>query len=639
MTLEPLELLLLPWFLLFGGTGAQIQPSFPWGASTSAGLEPRGGTPSTSPPPEPETPTTPLGVSLEEEPRLPPLVTMTPDPFRGEEQAELEPEVVWLEVEEFGVTARRYWFKSQIALICTCDLLQDSCDVNCCCDKDCYLPKPEMIFSYCLPGSYRLMDWVCLESSIFFLSNSPFPSKNLVSVNGIQQFCIQVNNPILNYFQHLQKVNETNVQTLVAQYGATAFFSVPQSMSSFSSFYMAGDPILIYFPQWSLLSLFKQPAGVGPTGLCTEKNPARFLESRSTICIRFFRNIRSSCTTDPSLRASSYHNFMVLKVPKGVTDLQNMQVPITVISEPVSPLLVGDTCHNAVSKVIYDIETNGTSGIQKISASFNFTNLSGVPEAFLEQHITIRFYIKDFQKKKSFSVERSGNPGYIFGKPLLVLQGNSSGTMTISQSHSDGSCSVNREKVQFGMNMMTGCMFRIENKDCDNLQEELYKTLSGTPRPLYLGIVGNSDPFRKGDWVKIFSKNCNVTKNEQAKDCTSCCLIPFSLEIQIVWARVGSWTNSQAHVIGGRYQYQCSFIKLPSSMPEISLTTFVSFSDVTMKPSFVKEQPKINWRLPLTYVIPPAREWNGEMESLRSLSIPLVLLCMSLHGLLSLEMN
>jgi len=153
---------------------------------------------------------------------------------------------------------------------------------------------------------------------------------------------------------------------------------------------------LTYFPKWSVISLLRQPAGVGAGGLCAESNPAGFLESKSTTCARFFKNLTSSCTLDPALNAASYYNFSVLKVPKGMTDLQNMkfQVPVTLISQAGSPLLSGNTCQNVVYQVIYEIETNGTFGIQKVSVSFGQTNLTVEPGTSLQQHFLIRFRVR-----------------------------------------------------------------------------------------------------------------------------------------------------------------------------------------------------------------------------------------------------
>ncbi|XP_072482319.1 tectonic-3 isoform X2 [Notamacropus eugenii] len=553
MAPAPLELLVLPCFLLAGGARAQTELPPRGGAVSTAGIEP----------PDAMTPgllveeTTP-GVLLEETtPGLLPETTL--EVFLEETTPGIYPEFLDLTPDPFATEAvedgHQLWSQFRLAGVCTCDLTPTSCDVNCCCDRECYVSGPKTLFSFCLPGSYRAIEWKCVDSTVIFQSNAPFYSSILEMPDEGQQFCVQLRNPKLNYFQPLRKVDRTNIQSLIKEYGSTSFLSVPQSMPTFSSFYMAGDPILIYFPKWSLLSYFKQPTGIGRREICNENNVARFLESGSTTCNRFFSNLTRSCTTDALLRGTSYHNFMVLKVPKGVTDLENMQVPITLTSEPVSPQLNGNTCLNVVSQVLYDIETNGTFGILKITLSFILTNLSGDPGAFIQQHFTTRFHT--FQHRRTaLPLTRSGNPGYIFGMPLLVLKGDTSDPMTISQSHSDGSCSVNRRKVEFGVNMMTGCKFRVQYRNCDHLQDEIYKTLSGTSSPVYLGIVGNSEPSHRGHWVTVFTKNCSAL----AKNCTSCCCIPFSLEIQILWAYVGLQSNPEAHVFGGRYLYQCNCI-------------------------------------------------------------------------------
>ncbi|XP_058528058.1 tectonic-3 isoform X2 [Ochotona princeps] len=276
--------------------------------------------------------------------------------------------------------------------ICICDLTAGTCDVNCCCDRDCYLLHPMTVFSFCLPGSVRSSNWVCIDNSLIFRSNSPFPSRVVLDSNGIRQFCVHVNNTKLNYFQKLQKVNASNFEALAAEFGGDSFASTAPTQALLP-FYKAGDPVLTYFPKWSAVSLLRQPAGVGAGGLCAESNPAGFLESRSTTCTRFFKNLASSCTFDPALDAASYYNFTVLRVPRGMTDLQNMkfQVPVTLASQADPPFLAGNACQNVVSQVIYEIETNGTFGIQRVTVSFGQTNLTVEPGASLQQHFIIRF--------------------------------------------------------------------------------------------------------------------------------------------------------------------------------------------------------------------------------------------------------
>nr|XP_058910489.1 tectonic-3 isoform X2 [Kogia breviceps] len=476
--------------------------------------------------------------------------------------------------------------------ICVCDLTPGACDMNCCCDRDCYLLHPRTVFSFCLPGSVRSSSWVCVDHSLIFRSNSPFPSRVFMDSNGIKQFCVHVNNSKLTYFQKLQKVNATSFQALATEFGGESFTSTFQTQSP-PPFYRAGDPILTYFPKWSVIGLLRQPAGVGAGGLCAESNPAGFLESKSTTCARFFKNLADSCTSDPTLNAASYHNFTVLKVPRGLSDLQNtkFQVPVTPLSQADSPLLAGNTCQNVVSQAFQ----------QSTAAS-----LTGF---------------------------RSGNPGYIAEKPLLALTGDRRHSMTLLQSKGDGTCSIKRHEVQFGVNAISGCKLRLKRVDCSHLQQEIYQTLHGSPRPEHVAIFGNADPAQKGEWTRILSRNCSVS----AMHCTSCCVIPVSLEIQILWAYVGLQSNPQAHVSGARFLYHCQPIQDSQQETEVPLTTVVTFVDITQKPELPRGQPRMDWKLPFDFFFPFKMVFSRGVDSQKGSVSPILILCLLLLGVLNLE--
>ncbi|XP_058553281.1 tectonic-3 isoform X4 [Neofelis nebulosa] len=482
--------------------------------------------------------------------------------------------------------------------VCVCDLTPGTCDINCCCDRDCYLLHPRTVFSFCLPGSVRSSSWMCVDNSLIFRSNSPFPSRVFMDSGGVRQFCVLVNNSRLNYFQKLQKVNATNFQALATEFGGESFTSTFQTQSP-PPFYRAGDPILTYFPKWSVISLLRQPAGVGAGGLCAESNPAGFLESKSTTCARFFKNLANSCTLDPALNAASYYNFTVLKVPRGMTDLQNtkFQVPVTLVSQAGSPLLSGNICQNVVSQVIYEIETNGTFGIQKVSVSFGQTNLTVEPDTSLQQHFLIRF------------------------------------RMTLLQSQGDGICSVKKHEVQFGVNAISGCKLRQKKVDCSHLQQEIYQTLHGKTSPEHVAIFGNADPAQKREWTRILSRNCSVS----AMHCTSCCVIPVSLEIQVLWAYTGLQSNPQAHVSGARFLYQCQSIKDSQQVTEVALTTVVTFVDITQKPEPPRGQPRIDWKLPFDFFFPLKIALSRGVDSQKGSASLILILCLLVLGVLKLE--
>ncbi|XP_050004616.1 tectonic-3 isoform X2 [Alexandromys fortis] len=473
--------------------------------------------------------------------------------------------------------------------ICICDLTPDTCDLNCCCDKDCDLLHPRTVFSFCLPGSVRSSSWVCVDHSLIFRSNSPFPSRVLTDSSGIAQFCVRVNNSKLNYFQKLQTVNATNFEALAAEFGGQSLASTSETQPP-SPFYRAGDPILIYYPSWSVVSSLRQPAAVGAGGLCTESSPAGFLESKSTTCTRFFRDLASSCTSEPALDAATYYNFMVLKVPRGMTDLQNaqLQVPVTLASEISPPLLAGNTCQNIVSQALGQ-------------------HMAALPAG-----------------------PRSGNPGYLIGKPLLALTGDLGHSMTLLQSEGSGICSVKRQEVQFGVNTVSGCKFRPNEVNCSHLQEEIYQALHGRPRPEHVAIFGNADPAQKGGWTRILSRNCSVT----AANGSSCCLIPVSLEIQVLWAHIGLQSNPQAHVAGARFLYQCKSVQEHQRGIEVPLTTLVNFVDITQKPEPPRDQPQTDWKLPFDFFFPFKVAFSRGVRAQDSAS-PVLVLCIFLLGVLS----
>ncbi|NXF46642.1 TECT3 protein, partial [Oceanites oceanicus] len=391
----------------------------------------------------------------------------------------------------------------------------------------------------------------------------------------------------LNYFQQPQDIKESDFLKFLEKYGRHSFLAPSQVQPSFSAFYRAGDPILIYFDSSSVLSTLRQPIKMGASGLCVDGNPAGFLDSKSTSCTRIFANLSKSCITDPALDAASYYrDFTVLKVPINDTIVQSM-------------------------KVIYEIEFSGTHGIQSVSVRFKVTNISGNSGSSLQQHFTLHFWVSAPilpgllpSLTLSHMLPRSGNPGYITGAPLLVANSGVTQHMSILQSEGDGSCSeFLRHTVQFGRNMRTGCKLSLstvlEESNCSYIQQKLYKALQGLNRAEDLAITGNAHSTQAEEWTTILIQNCTV----QAVNCTSCCMVPVTLEVQILWTKVGLLSNPQAQILGARYFYQCHPLKFLSTST-IRLTAVVTFTDMTEWPEPPRGQPQRHWKLPFDIFFP-----------------------------------
>ncbi|NXR08502.1 TECT3 protein, partial [Semnornis frantzii] len=390
-----------------------------------------------------------------------------------------------------------------------------------------------------------------------------------------------------NYFQQPQDIKESDFLKFLQKYGSHSFLPPSQVQLSFPAFYRAGDPILIYFDSSSVLSTLRQPGAMGASGLCVDRNPAGFLDSKRTSCTRIFTNLSKSCISDPALDAASYYrDFVVLKVPIADAIVQSM-------------------------KVIYGIEFSGTHGIQNVSVQFKVSNISENSGSSLQQHFTLHFWVSGHilsgllpSLAAPHLLPRSGNPGYITGAPLLIANSGAVQHMSILQSEGDGSCSqFLRHTVQFRRNMRTGCKLSLsqalEEGNCSSIQQELYKALQGMSRAEDLAITGHAYSTQTEGWTTILTQNCSV----QAVNCTSCCMVPVTLEIQILWAKVGFLSNPQARILGARYFYQCHPLKFLSTST-VPLITTVTFTDMTAWPELPRGQPQVHWKLPFGIFFP-----------------------------------
>nr|XP_060624161.1 tectonic-3 [Anolis sagrei ordinatus] len=516
-------------------------------------------------------------------------------------------------------------------LLCPCDLHPGFCDLNCCCDSNCGLQcnlgSSDCPFSFCLPGSTRAVSQMCLDKSLIFRNNTPYRTQIVPSSDGCKLlFCVQLNDSKLNYLQEPQLVTKANFPALSAEYGGPSFILPEQAQSSPAAFYQMGNQIQTYFASSSMLSVLRQPVGIGVSQLCLDENPAAFLESKSTNCLRIFTDLMRSCTTDPVLDAASYYrDFTVLKVPVNNTVFQPEQVNITALSEPASPSLIGGICHNVVTEVSYEVQFNGILGIQEVSVQFKLANISGNPKATLQQHFSLHFWSRSPSTRK-----RSGNPGYITGAPLIALYNGTEQYITILQNQADGRCSATeRYNVLFGENVRTGCQlsvpFTLEEENCSNLQEMLYEAFQGGHGLGSLAITGNANPEHLGEWNSIITKRCNVQNGH--------CMLPVSLKIQVIWAQVGLLSNPQAQVLGARYYYVCKpLTSLDISMNMISLTTAATFTDVTKWPEPPRGQPRITWKLPFDFFFPFKVAFSGAVSNSVNL-VGSLLTSLMLYGL------
>uniref|UniRef100_A0A8C2SXW8 Tectonic family member 3 n=1 Tax=Coturnix japonica TaxID=93934 RepID=A0A8C2SXW8_COTJA len=448
---------------------------------------------------------------------------------------------------------------------------------------------------FCLGGSVcRSVNQVCVQKSLIFRANVPYRTATIAVSDGPDVFCVQLDNRKLTYFQQPKRLRGSDIQKLLQKFGRRSFSFSAQPHSRPAS--SAGDPILTYIDSLSVLSVLKQPVQLGVSGLCVDGNPAGFLESKSTSCARVLTDVIRSCTTDPALNAASYYqDLAVLKVPCFLLWLNNME-EISPIELPGTPYVTDNMCNNAVSEVMYEIEFNGTHGIQSVSVRFKVTSIAGSSVLSLQQRFTVRFWVST--RMLPHMLPRSGNPGYIAGAPLLIA--NSS--MSVLRSEADGSCSQSlRHTVRFGSHMRTGCKL----SNCSYIQLKLYEAFQGMDPAEHLARIRSARSTQEEEWVTILIQNCSVA----SLICNFSCLIPVTLDIQILWSKMGFLSNPQAQILGVRYFYRCQPLKVRDlkSFPythSVPLTTVVTFTELTEWPEPPRGLPKVHSKLPTDLFFP-----------------------------------
>ncbi|XP_063791475.1 tectonic-3 [Pseudophryne corroboree] len=476
---------------------------------------------------------------------------------------------------------------SSSVTFCSCDLTPGSCDINCCCDPDCTASNLTALFSFCLPGSTKAERWVCLSNWLIFRNNTPYTTA-VVGSPPTELFCVLSAGASLNYFVSPQTVNASNFPTLSAAYQGPSFSAASVGVPQFPSFYRADDPVLTV-STLGALSVLRQPAPLGAQRVCSSNNPAKFLRSGSTSCIHVLSNLTDSCGTDLSLDASYYYqDITVLPVPADVTNQTARGVPIISTAADL-PILQGDYCNNVVTQVEYTVLYNGTQGITNVSVVFTLTNVS-TTSPFINQIFTVVY--KPLSSAAQTSAQsRSGNPGYLVGFPVL----SDSGHLSLLRSLVGESCAYS--PVRFGMNSLSGCMIRGTTQEtCSDLQARSYQLLLGGSAPQSLAMFGNTTTTQSGSWTPILYENCS-----SQGDCSSNCLLPVSLHMQILWASVGLLANPQSQVLGARFSYRCQLVKCQDATV---LQTRVSFTDLTLRGPAPRANPSVTGRDPLGFFSP-----------------------------------
>uniref|UniRef100_A0A3B4AIZ1 Uncharacterized protein n=1 Tax=Periophthalmus magnuspinnatus TaxID=409849 RepID=A0A3B4AIZ1_9GOBI len=280
---------------------------------------------------------------------------------------------------------------------CPCDLTFNTCDLWCCCDKDCSVEDLRLFKYSCLPGPFGGQfpdpEYQC---SVQSTQNSPdwFPFLCVTSPSE--------NNPYLGLFYEASKPG-------------VSFGDSISSAPKQSNAYIEGSPILTINDQYFTIPRvsYFEISGNGNTlnGHCVINAPVAFLKNFDVRCVTLLQ----ACPTESPLHTTP-------------EDLR------AVVKNVVRPFFICNDTHGSV---------------QSVNASF----------VFLKVSLTTRYSAK-FLSGDIMTEPNSGNPGYQVGRPVIGgILNTSMGNDTMFVLVNSGLCSTaDMRPVLFGENSTSGCL-------------------------------------------------------------------------------------------------------------------------------------------------------------------------------------
>ncbi|TRY62620.1 hypothetical protein TCAL_00415 [Tigriopus californicus] len=340
---------------------------------------------------------------------------------------------------------------------------------------------------------------------------------------------------------------------------------------------------------------------------CNAFRPVEFMTDTDISCTYFSLTPDTDCSQEPRLNLQTFTRaFKVVKNPnlylndtakgRGLIDIEVqlcrsdghktstcMQIQDQdPIPEPTSQ------CRNVLKSLHYEIIHNGVDGIEKITAFADLTDeVSHVRPTYVEQKFRADFF---WSSDNLTSVQvRSGNPGYLDGKPLRTgllkydheltawvidkFENPLESPVSLMPQSPDGSCipaigSKQRTPMNFRKNIRIGCSFHLEqqsiSRECENLRRQTMDLLVGgsgveTLRESMVASFGNSESQFPGDWVPVIVSNApsppNQGNNNREERPGVCSNVVLGLHIEVVHSKTGSLANPQAKIIGVNYRF------------------------------------------------------------------------------------
>ncbi|CAL8340867.1 unnamed protein product [Lota lota] len=514
----------------------------------------------------------------------------------------------------------------EVARLCPCDEQSNVCDIGCCCDQEC--GEELALFTSCSISGVRQVTPLCQRDVVHYSLGKTGEGFSMLDT-FIQKyvsadiFCIQSQNYVESLSYTLPAVpTDRNFDSLFKEFDDLPSSLGSERVVSSSPGYQYGDVIETLGTNGER-RILQFPAAAVNTN-CLDTNPAAFLKqqiSRCTVSVVVDRD----CTTLQALQMHTYTGIHVLSLRVDWPCFEMVAMVVTSASlksledtlSPVElgpamtlePTLVNPTlCLNVVQQVAVVVKYNPAGEIVGVSATLVLGPVRGIALS-LEQEFQITFV----QEENSKAIQRSGNPGYVTGLPVIsgtrtaeypLLSSDPMGTLSILQGGSRQDClrgAPTRAPVLFGQGMGSGCTLNLEEgANCSLVSNVLLEVLRGSAKMQYVAAFGAPTLDSSLDWVPM--ETILVSGGHQG------CSIPLSHHLEIQWTKYGSLGNAQARIVSVKeliHTNSSNMALLFGGSPSITVTTSVTFVLVSApsEPGF-QAPPTIDAKLPFEFFFP-----------------------------------
>lgn len=593
--------------------------------------------------------------------------------------------------------------------------------MNCCCDPDCS-EEDKTLFTGCTasliydPANQRNNDYSCLKSYMIYNQNTPYH----IDRKDKSLLCIAREN-----VRQAREFSRSDMQKIAHRISHGKIGTRPKytwdslhQTSGSKDIKMTQEPYKYGSAIWYIKSenkdgeevtsnpaMFRLPAPYF-TDMCSILEPVKYLQNSVSRCVRPLHDVISQCKTLPELDANSYISYHSIILSSDSTEdnstdyLQADILPVTeclhstnncknltadssdeVITGFLQPDwswtgLASRKCVNVLSQLNLTFIHEGIKGINQIIAKAVLVDVYPYQKEIVQEFNTEFVWDnsgkpeEDKDEKNSTTMEdflhdrklpRSGNPGYVEGKPLIlgrkVQMKDSSKNDTEDKKHfvermhvlpdvtqwlsiqGAGDCPLTSEEmknsprhpISFGYDHVSTCNLQLKPfRYCEDLQRHIAFVILGltltnknenldhfTLSPFHVAAYGSPDAF-PADWVPLTAVKgsyrfpTSLFPTGTTYISTGCEAIMASIHITVSFAYVGPVDAPQAKITGVFYEPE-EPIMIPSlvdTTPEnqiknIPVTTTVSFLDVTGKPTTrVATFPVVSVQLPTDFFYP-----------------------------------